>query len=562
MDVDPQEKRANAAAGASRSGGGDVSSAIPSSASAGSAAASHAGGAAGGAHAGNATSSNAMQMDAPTGKGAVGGSTDAHTSLASSASRNPTTASGKTYYGAFSRYTASHPSSNQVSAAGSSQNRDKSSSSKNDAIPSSSFNLRALVAPYSGPTVVDRLIYAAEHSSALATQAYQSALDELKTSENTNTYRLLAERLSGPQYSNLTFDFHWLDTKNAQSAQQFERLELELSSYKANLIKDNVRIASRGLGDFHFNRGDYGAALRAYSRMRDYCSTPAHHTDMNVCQARACLQLQSFSQLLTHVARAEQTPDLDVTLANQLKCWSALAYLADRKFKVAARRFLEVHIDKLPDTITQTISVNDIAKYATLTALAEFDRTDLNRSVLTNPDFGLFLEKEPIMLELAKSFYESQYGKCMSILNQIVPDLRLDIRIGDHIEYLAKSIRSRALIQYITPFSSVDMVEMAKAFDMSIQNLEKDLAELIVHGSISARIDSHNKRLFATESDQRASTFAKSYDAADSFRSQTMAMLLRVNLIRHGFVVKGSKVQVLAGPGLNSRGLPPSPWGP
>lgn len=295
--------------------------------------------------------------------------------------------------------------------------------------------------------------------------------------------------------------------------------------------------------------------------MRDYCSTPAHHTDMNVCQARACLQLQSFSQLLTHVARAEQTPDLDVTLANQLKCWSALAYMADRKYKVAARRFLEVRIDKLPDTITQTISVNDIAKYATLMALAEFDRADLNKSVLTNPDFGLFLEKEPIMLELAKSFYESQYGKCMSILNQIVPDLRFDIRIGDHIESLAKSIRSRALIQYITPFSSVDMVEMAKAFDMSIQNLEKDLAELIVHGSISARIDSHNKRLFATESDQRASTFAKSYDAADSFRSQTMAMLLRVNLIRHGFVVKGSKAPGL-GPSLNSRGLPPSPWGP
>lgn len=561
MDVDPQEKRTDAAAGAPRSTGGDVSSAIPSSASAGSASASHAGGAAEGAHAGNATSSNAMQTDTPTSKGAAGGSTDAKPSSASGASRNATTASGKTYYGAFSRYTASHPTSNLVSASGSAQNRDKSSFSKNDVIPSSSFNLRALVAPYSGPTVIDRLIYAAERSSALAIQAYQSALDELKTTENTNTYRLLTERLSGPQYSKLTFDLHWLETKNAQSSQQFERLELELSSYKANLIKDNVRIASRGLGDFHFNRGDYGAALRAYSRMRDYCSTPAHHTDMNVCQARACLQLQSFSQLLTHVARAEQTPDLDVTLANQLKCWSALAYMADRKYKVAARRFLEVRIDKLPDTITQTISVNDIAKYATLMALAEFDRADLNKSVLTNPDFGLFLEKEPIMLELAKSFYESQYGKCMSILNQIVPDLRFDIRIGDHIESLAKSIRSRALIQYITPFSSVDMVEMAKAFDMSIQNLEKDLAELIVHGSISARIDSHNKRLFATESDQRAATFAKSYDAADSFRSQTMAMLLRVNLIRHGFVVKGSKAPGL-GPSLNSRGLPPSPWGP
>jgi COP9 signalosome complex subunit 1 len=276
---------------------------------------------------------------------------------------------------------------------------------------------------------------------------------------------------------------------------------------------------------------------------------------MNMCQARACLQLQSYSQLLTHVARAEQQPDLDAGLANQLKCWAALSHMSDRKYKVAARRFLEVRLDKLPSTLNQTIAVNDIAKYATLMALAEFDRSELNSRVLSNADFGLFLEQEPIMLDLAKSFYESRYGQCMAILNQIVPDLRLDIRIGDHIDILAKNIRARALIQYFTPFSSVDMVEMAKAFDISVPALEKDLAELIVAGSISARIDSHNKRLFATESDQRTATFDKSYDAGDAFRSQTMAMLLRINLIRHGFVVKGGKGQGL-GPGAEFMDIP------
>jgi len=290
--------------------------------------------------------------------------------------------------------------------------------------------------------------------------------------------------------------------------------------------------------------------------MRDYCSAPAHHTDMNVCQARTCLALQSFSQLLTHVARAEQQPDLDVGLANQLKCWAALSYLSERKYKVAARRFLEVRLDKLPASINQSIAVNDIAKYATLLALAEFDRTELKTKVLSNPDFTLFLEKEPLMLDFAKSFYESQYGKCMSILNQIVPDLRLDLRIGDHIDTLANHIRARALIQYFTPFSSVDMVEMAKAFDTSVTSLEKDLAELIVSGAISARIDSHNKRLHATESDQRYSTFEKSYHAGDSFRQQSMAMLLRVNLIRNNFVVKGGKGQGGGGPGFEFMDMP------
>lgn len=302
-------------------------------------------------------------------------------------------------------------------------------------------------------------------------------------------------------------------------------------------------MSSREMGDFHFARGDYGAALRAYSRMRDYCSTSAHHMDMNICQARACLQLASFSQLLTHVSRAEQQPDveMDAGIANQLKVWTAISYLHDRKFKLAARRFIEVKVDKLPANINQTVTANDIAKYATLLALAEFDRNELNTRVLSNPEFALFLEKEPQMLELAKSFYESQYGTCMAILDQVVPALRLDFRLGDHIETLVRHIRARALTQYFTPFSTIDLNEMARAFNMTVPAIEKELADLIVSGQISARIDSHNKRLYATESDQRATTFDKSYNAADSFRSQSMAMLLRINLIRNNFVVKGAK---------------------
>lgn len=540
MDIDAQASRAAGTAGGAPMAGATVSAAVPSSAAGGSAARSQGGDAGAEVNAANGNGSNAMQTDG--GSHNPGSSTSAGANN-SGGSTESSGASSKKYHGAFARYSAKHAPSLQNAASSGDQNKEKSTSSKTDVQPSPTFDIKTFLEPYSGVTVIDRLIYIGDRSSALSTRAYQMALDELRQTENTTTYRYLVERLAGNP--SLNFDIQWMDAKNAQAAQQFERLELELSSYQVNLIKDNVRIAYREMGDFHFARGDYGAAVRTYSRMRDFCTLPSHHTEMNVCQARACLQLQSFSQLLTHVTRAEQQLDLDPSLANQLKCWVALAYLYDRKYKVAARRFLDVKLDKLPQNINQTITANDIAKYATLLALAEFDRNELKSKVLSNPDFALFLEKEPTMLELAKSFYESQYGKCMSILSKVVPDLRLDLRLGEHIDTLAKNIRARALIQYFTPFSSVDMVEMAKAFDMTVLSLEKELADLIVSGSISARIDSHNKRLHATESDQRSATFTKSYHAGDAFRSQAMAMLLRVNLIRNGFVVKGGKGQGL-----------------
>lgn len=81
------------------------------------------------------------------------------------------------------------------------------------------------------------------------------------------------------------------------------------------------------------------------------------------------------------------------------------------------------------------------------------------------------------------------------IFISIQPDLQLDIHLHDHIETLYQKIRNKALIQYFSPFISVDLTAMATAFNTTVAPLEKELARLIMDGSISARIDSHNKVL-------------------------------------------------------------------
>jgi len=43
-----------------------------------------------------------------------------------------------------------------------------------------------------------------------------------------------------------------------------------------------------------------------------------------------------------------------------------------------------------------------------------------------------------------------------------------------------RGIRKKALIQYVTPYKVIDMREIAKAFDLTIENVEAEIAELIV----------------------------------------------------------------------------------
>lgn len=75
------------------------------------------------------------------------------------------------------------------------------------------------------------------------------------------------------------------------------------------------------------------------------------------------------------------------------------------------------------------------------------------------------------------------------------PILLLDIHLHEHVESLYQKVRRAALVQYFTPFLSVDLNTMASAFNTNVNGLEKELSALIMEGSIQARIDSHNKVL-------------------------------------------------------------------
>jgi histone acetyltransferase (RNA polymerase elongator complex component) len=45
----------------------------------------------------------------------------------------------------------------------------------------------------------------------------------------------------------------------------------------------------------------------------------------------------------------------------------------------------------------------------------------------------------------------------------------------------------------VSPYKVIDMREIAKAFDLSVEQVEQEIAHLIVTKQIQAKIDSHSK---------------------------------------------------------------------
>jgi len=138
-------------------------------------------------------------------------------------------------------------------------------------------------------------------------------------------------------------------------------------------------------------------------------------------------------------------------------------------------------------------------------------------------------------------FYNSRYASCLEYLEVLKNDLQLDIHLHDHVQSLYEKVRTKALVQYFSPYTSVDMNKMAQAFQVTMSDLEKELSKLIVDGTISARIDSHNKRLYSRKVDDRRETFDKAIALGEEFQTNSRALLIRVNLIRNNMMVKPIK---------------------
>uniref|UniRef100_A0A3Q0KN54 Putative cop9 signalosome complex subunit n=1 Tax=Schistosoma mansoni TaxID=6183 RepID=A0A3Q0KN54_SCHMA len=225
----------------------------------------------------------------------------------------------------------------------------------------------------------------------------------------------------------------------------------------------------------------------------------------------------------------------------QLAIAAGLVELASRNYRGAAMNFLQVNHDHCESPTSRIVTISDLAFFITLCSLATFERTELATLVLGNASLRLLLEAEPACRDILQSFHQADYASCLGRLNKLRNVLRLDIFLSDHVSALFREIRSRALCQYFSPYSSADLNLMAKAFDTNVASLENELAVLIQDGSIKARIDSHKQLLRVLDVDQRCLTFARAVRLVDEYKNRTHSLILRMALARQKLTVKSTR---------------------
>ncbi|XP_011035131.1 PREDICTED: COP9 signalosome complex subunit 1-like isoform X1 [Populus euphratica] len=407
-------------------------------------------------------------------------------------------------------------------------------------ISSEQLDIEAYAGLYTGRTKITRLLFIADrfgqnNNTAMKMEALRMAYEEIKKGENTQLFRDVVHKIDGRLGDNYGMDSAWCEMVDRRADQRKEKLENELNAYRTNLIKESIRMGYNDFGDYYYAHGYLADAFKSYARTRDYCTTSKHviHTCMSAILVS--IEMGQFTHVTSYVSKAEQTAEaLEPPTVSKLRCAAGLAHLEAKKYKLAARKFLEVS-PELGNSYNEVIAPQDVATYGGLCALASFDRMELKSKVIDNPNFRNFLELVPEVRELIHDFYSSHYASCLDYLGNLKANLMLDIHLHDHVQTLYDQIRNKALIQYTHPFVSVDLHMMANAFKTTVAGLGKELEALIADNQIQARIDSHDKILYARHADQRNVTFQRVLQTGNEFDRDVRAMLLRANLIKHEY---------------------------
>jgi COP9 signalosome complex subunit 1 len=459
-------------------------------------------------------------------------------------------------------------------------------------------NVEAYLSGYEGAARQSRLKWLSEHlsSTELSLQCALQLLGELKSANATRLYKELCERFSSHSNAQITssisLDNSWYAATEKELSLRLQSLDEALLDARQKRDKSLQYKYNDAIGRHYFALGQYHSARDVFARNKGLCVDSADTIRMCVQLIRANWAMDSYDAAKdtaaialavfdgaaalsddqctrvfacsTSAAAAPYTPTAlesgkassaasssssspssmpaasheaanahRAALLSVLHAVSGVAFMRRGMFERAAEHFASVS-KQLGANFASLVTLKEVAVYAALCALASFDRDTL-MAHQGRAEFAQLLRQAPVAVELVNQFTSGHVATCMQRLEALVGKLEADYHLHGKTSALRSHIRRRAVLQYVMPYSAVRLDKMAQSFGTSVAELERELADLVASGRLAARIDSRDKIMHATTSNQRAATFQSAFDTASYFERSADTLLFRMQLTQQTF---------------------------
>ena len=404
-------------------------------------------------------------------------------------------------------------------------------------LPPSWESLASYIQNYSGRTQLLRLIHISQTVPTLEEEATRLILDHLKKETfDAELFRKMRGNLLRLRPDEPVDSWDVEAEKKANAIK--DKLEVELKAYKNNLIKESIRMGHQDLAIHYEKMGDMDNAMRALVRNRDYCTTTQTIFQVNFRILNLSILIGQWIQVQSYLTKIEslsQTKEQGET-DNLLHAATGLSLLSQAKYQEAAERFMSIS-PTIGSSYNQIISMNDIANFTCVLALATFSRPEINK-LLSLPSFSPFLELEGTARAMLESYQRSQYAECLQLVGTVKADMILDVYFASHVDKIFESINERLYVQYMKAYNCVSLSKMARSFALDEDKIEEIVVSLLQDGKISdVRLDLKRRVLIHLKPDFRSKSYANVIEMTRKYKEEVQCIIFQQAVGKAGLKV-------------------------
>lgn len=325
---------------------------------------------------------------------------------------------------------------------------------------------------------------AADAAGRAAPGLKQGVLDALRAAEAAPLYAALCEEFGWPVDAALLAD---LKAKNAAALAAFDE---KVADADENLGESEVREALQAKAEYLVQIGDKDAVGPAFEATEKKTVAVGLKMDQVFVMMREGFfynDLKAVKACIRKLKDLLATPGgADWERKNRLKVYEALYCMVTRDFKGAATLFLE---SLSTFTTYELFPYSQFVFYTVVTSMVALDRVTLKEKVIDSPEILTVIEEVPNLVPLINGLYECDYTRFFDAFAKLCEQVRADPYLHAHHRYFMREIRVVAYSQFLESYKSVTLENMAVAFGVSSEFLDKELSLFIAAGRLNCKID-------------------------------------------------------------------------
>ncbi|EIW72319.1 hypothetical protein TREMEDRAFT_14118, partial [Tremella mesenterica DSM 1558] len=319
-------------------------------------------------------------------------------------------------------------------------------------------------------------------------------------------------------------DWDWVEEVKREERKQKGQLEVELQGYISTLIRESIRLSHIALARLASKRGDALSAVNHFIDGREYATGPMQHLEHALGSLEICLIFNQPLSLPGHISKLEATLDralpasvartieaahttaLDIretrereqrnatlrqSVSLKLRIARTLVALDNQDYHFAGRQCCDIIDDGgLGEYEGHAISSSDVSLIGALCILATGRREEMRTKVLDNMAFRATVDDGSAwVIDLVTAFVDARYADVEVLMKKNEWMILLNPFLSPHSKKIQGLVRTKALVQYTEPFSSVSVHMMSQALGVKAELLLEDLEKLVEEGRINGKID-------------------------------------------------------------------------